>query len=97
LAGRDPSRTTLGISARGSDAAQAPQVQISPSRPFIALDICQEEIPRERRSGFRCAAQTPRKRLKFKSRRPDRPSSQPELVIPSGLDGCLQALECRVR
>src|SRR5579872_4140726 len=82
----------LRISARGSDAAQAPQVQIRPSRPVLAQLIITRGP--SLRSGFRRAAQTPRKRLKFKSGRPDQ--FWPSLLSPEVLR-CAQDFGARLR
>src|SRR6185312_15508104 len=62
VAHRSFAAAQLRISARGSNAAKAPQVQILPGPPLSLTGPSPL-----RSSGFRLAAQTPRKRLKFKS------------------------------
>ena len=53
--------TALGISAAGSDARKSPQLENRCTRKGTG------ELGPSLRSGFRLAAQTPRKRLKFES------------------------------
>ena len=71
---RGPSGFALRISPRGSNAAKTAQVRIQPRSAYMKIPEGRGPFGL-RPSGFRLAAQTPRKRLQFEILQPRAPAS----------------------